>query len=161
VIDARNAADLVGATYMDRPEWVAIHPVTKELFCTLTNNSARGRAAPFGQKEILGTDAANPRSPNIMGHVIRWREANNDPTATRFTWNIFVQAGDPDHSDPIKRGTAKLAFAQPDGLYVDRGCCGFRPTALRGTWQRKTGPASATTRCWPPIRARAKSGGSW
>jgi uncharacterized protein len=33
VIDARNAADLVGATYMDRSEWVAVHPVTKELFC--------------------------------------------------------------------------------------------------------------------------------
>jgi hypothetical protein len=27
---------------------------------------------------------------------------------------------DPEHKDPLKRGTADLAFAQPDGLYVDR-----------------------------------------
>ena len=26
LIDARSAADVVGATYMDRPEWIAIHP---------------------------------------------------------------------------------------------------------------------------------------
>ncbi len=69
---------------------------------------------------VLGADAANPRAPNLMGHVIRWREAGGDPTSTRFEWDIFVQAGDPAHRDPLKRGTADLAFAQPDGLYVDR-----------------------------------------
>ena len=120
VIDARTAGDIVGATYMDRPEWVAVHPVTKEVFCTLSNNTSRGRGAPLGKTEVLGADAANPRAPNLMGHVIRWREANGDPSSTRFQWDIFVQAGDPDHKDPLKRGTAVLAFAQPDGLYVDR-----------------------------------------
>ena len=113
VIDARTAADVVGATYMDRPEWVAVHPVTKEAFCTLTNNTSRGKAPPFGKKEVLGADAANPRAPNLMGHIIRWREADGVPTSTRFTWDIFVQAGDPAHEDPLKRGTADLAFAQP------------------------------------------------
>jgi len=119
LIDTRTAADVVGATYMDRPEWVAVHPSTKEVFCTLTNNTARGRGAPFGRKEPLGTDAANPRGPNLMGHIIRWREGGSDPTATSFTWDIFVQAGDPAHRDPLKRGTTNVAFGQPDGLYVD------------------------------------------
>ncbi len=31
--------------------------------------------------------------------------------AARFTWDIFVQAGDPDHGEPLKRGTTKVAFA--------------------------------------------------
>jgi uncharacterized protein len=120
VINARTAADLVGATYMDRPEWVAVHPITREVFCTLSNNTSRGQGAPFGEDEVLGADAANPRAPNLMGHIIRWRETNDDPTSTQFEWDIFVQAGDPDQEDPLKRGTAGLAFAQPDGLYVDR-----------------------------------------
>ena len=128
LIDARTAADIVGATHMDRPEWVAVHPLTKEMYCTLTNNTARGRGAPFGRKEPLGPDAANPRGPNLMGHIIRWREAGTDPAATRFTWDIFVQAGDPHHGEPLKRGTTKVPFAQPDGLYVDRrGVLWIRP----------------------------------
>ena len=120
VIDARTAGDLVGATYMDRPEWVTVHTLTKEVFCTLSNNTSRGKGAPLGKTDALGADAANPRAPNLMGHIIRWREAGGDPTSTRFEWDIFVQAGDPGHKDPLKRGTADLAFAQPDGLYVDR-----------------------------------------
>jgi secreted PhoX family phosphatase len=68
----------------------------------------------------FGADAANPRAPNLMGHIIRWREAKDDPTSIKFEWDIFVLAGDPHHPDPIKRGTAGVAFAQPDGLYVDR-----------------------------------------
>ncbi len=29
-----------------------------------------------------------------MGHIVRWREAGGDPTATRFEWDVFLQAGD-------------------------------------------------------------------
>jgi len=31
VIHARAAADRLGATKMDRPEWIAVHPQTKEV----------------------------------------------------------------------------------------------------------------------------------
>lgn len=57
-----------------------------------------------------------------MGHIVRWREAGGDPTATRFEWDVFLQAGDPQSSDPLKRGDVKggVAFAQPDGLYCVR-----------------------------------------
>ena len=57
-----------------------------------------------------------------MGHIVRWREANGDSTATRFTWEVFLLAGDPAHPDPLKRGNVPggVAFAQPDGLHIDR-----------------------------------------
>jgi hypothetical protein len=122
VIDARTAADVAGATYMDRPEWIAVHPRTGEVYCTLTNNSARGKGKPLFRKDPLGADPANPRAPNLMGHIIRWREAGADPTATRFSWDVFLLAGDPAHKDPNHRGNVKggVVFAQPDGLYIDR-----------------------------------------
>lgn len=121
VVNARTAADVAGATYMDRPEWIAVHPKTKDVYCSLTNNTARGKGKPLQQKEPLGADAVNPRAPNLMGHIIRWREAKGDPTSTRFEWDIFLLAGDPSHKDPLKRGNVKnsVAFAQPDGLYFD------------------------------------------
>jgi secreted PhoX family phosphatase len=121
LIDARTAADKVGATYMDRPEWIAVHPITKDAYCSLTNNSARGQGAPLGRREPLGADAANPRAPNRMGHIIRWRDADGDPASARFRWDIFLLCGDPELPEPAKRAenTKNLAFAQPDGLSFD------------------------------------------
>ena len=122
VIDARTAGDVAGATYMDRPEWVAVHPKTKEVYVTLSNNTSRGKGRPLHQKDSLGADAANPRAPNLMGHIVRWREAYGDPTSLRFQWDVFLQAGDPSHADPVKRGNVKgaVAFAQPDGCHIDQ-----------------------------------------
>lgn len=122
VIDARTAGDVAGATYMDRPEWIAVHPRTKEVYVTLSNNTSRGKGRPLHQKDPLGADAANPRAPNLMGHIVRWREANADPTSLRFQWDVFLQAGDPSHANPVNRGDVKgrVAFAQPDGCYVDQ-----------------------------------------
>jgi uncharacterized protein len=121
LIGARLAADAVGATYMDRPEWVAVHPHTREVYCSLTNNSARGEGKPALRDEPLGADAANPRAPNSMGHIVRWREDGGDPAATGFRWDIFLEAGDPALADPRKRGNVEggVAFAQPDGLVFD------------------------------------------
>jgi secreted PhoX family phosphatase len=117
LVRARMAADALGATKMDRPEWLAVHPRTKEVYCALTNNSRRGAAghAP--------ADAANPRANNTYGHIIRWREAGGDPASTRFEWDIFVLAGDPSSPDPAKRGTVRGdGFGSPDGLrFDDRG----------------------------------------
>ncbi len=114
LVRARGAADTLGATKMDRPEWIAVHPRTKEVYCSLTNNPLRGGE---GQAPV---DPANPRANNIFGHIIRWREAGNDPAATRFAWDIFVQAGDPAHPDPARRGTVTGdGFGSPDGLRFD------------------------------------------
>jgi secreted PhoX family phosphatase len=121
VIDTRTAGDVAGATYMDRPEWIAVHPRSGEVYVTLSNNTARGSGKPLHQDKPLGADAANPRAPNLMGHIVRWREAGGDAASTRFAWDVFLQAGDPSHKDPIKRGNVKggVAFAQPDGCHID------------------------------------------
>lgn len=114
VVQARAAADHVGATKMDRPEWIAIHPTTKEVYCALTNNSNRGT------DKGPAVDAANPRARNVYGHIIRWREAGGDPTATQFQWDVFVLCGDPTMAEADKQGTIKGdMFGSPDGLWFD------------------------------------------
>lgn len=113
--DARIAADIAGATKMDRPEWIAPNPRARgEVYCALTNNSAR--TAPQ-------IDESNPRANNRYGHIIRWTETGNDPAATTFTWDIFVRAGDPDLAANV--GTPNAGningdkFGSPDGLWFD------------------------------------------
>jgi uncharacterized protein len=114
LIRTRQAADRVGATRMDRPEWVTVVPATREVFLTLTNNSARGASGR------PGTDAANPRVDNTFGHVVRWTESGSDPTATSFRWSIFVQAGDRANANAAKRGNIRGdTFGSPDGIWAD------------------------------------------
>jgi secreted PhoX family phosphatase len=112
LVKSRQASDALGATKMDRPEWIAIDP-QGWVYCTLTNNSRRGA------EDQPGVDAANPRANNTMGHIIRWKEAG-DFDGTGFAWNHFVLAGDPANERAEARGTVKGdAFACPDGLWVD------------------------------------------
>ena len=95
---ARLAADAVGATPMDRPEWTTVAP-DGSVYCTLTNNSRR-----------IEPDAANPLAPNADGHIIRWKDSKQH-TGTTFEWDIFVFARD-------THGTEDT-FSDPDGLYAD------------------------------------------
>lgn len=112
VIALRQAADVVGGTKMDRPEWIAVDPAAREVYCTLTNNAARG-------SEAGAVDAANPRARNTMGHIVKWRE-DGDFDATRFEWRHFVLAGDPENEREESRGDVDGdAFACPDGLHLD------------------------------------------
>jgi uncharacterized protein len=122
LINTRSAADKVGATYMDRPEWIAVHPTTHEVYCSLTNNTSRGMLPPSQQSYPLGTDGPNPRAPNLMGHIIRWREQGGDAAATTFAWDVFLLAGDPQATEPMNRGNVPggVAFAEPDGLAFDK-----------------------------------------
>lgn len=114
LVRTRAAADAAGATPMDRPEWIAVHPHTSEVYCTLTNNSQRGA------KNRPGSDRANPRANNVFGQIIRWREAGGDPAALRFEWDLFAVAGDPRHPDPARRGNIRGdAYGSPDGLWFD------------------------------------------
>ena len=129
VVRCRQAADVAGATKMDRPEWVAVHPNTGEVFVTLTNNSNRGQGSQPGR----GANAANPRNDNIMGHIIRWREGkgsaggntsrlDGDASATEFRWMHFALAGDPNADKAEYRGTIKGdMYGSPDGLQFDSG----------------------------------------
>lgn len=125
LIHTRQAADAVGATPMDRPEWVAVHPHSKEVFVTLTNNSNRGSGKerfPGGPKhpDVYGP---NPRNENDYGQIVRWVEAGNDATADTFEWDLFVVAGNPNVHDDLYAGSDNIdernTFNSPDGLAVD------------------------------------------
>ena len=114
VIKSRQASDLLGATKMDRPEWLAIDPKSGWIYCTLTNNSSRGAA---GQP---GVDAANPRANNVMGQIIRWKE-DGDFDAAAFQWNHLLLAGDPANARAEAQGNIKGdIFACPDGITFDQ-----------------------------------------
>ena len=118
LLNTRLAADIAGATTMDRPEWGAVDPNSGEVYFTLTNNSNRG------QPGFDDVNAANPNSPNATGHIIRWTEEGNDHTATSFDWDIFVFAGE-QGTETVVDGEAVVSlnddniFNSPDGLWFD------------------------------------------
>ncbi len=107
LVKTRLAADRVGATPMDRPEWTAVDPDSGTVYLTLTNNTSR-----------TTPDAPNPRVSNRWGHIVRWDEDGGDHTATAFSWDLFLLAGPGGGVD----GSTVLpedAFGSPDGLWVD------------------------------------------
>jgi secreted PhoX family phosphatase len=128
LVKTRQAADAVGATPMDRPEWVAVHPETREVYVTLTNNSSRGSGRPRypGGPAHPGADDVNPREGNRYGQIVRWREAGGNPSADRFEWDLFVLVGNPNIYPPedLRSGSANITventFNSPDGLAFDR-----------------------------------------
>ncbi len=135
LVHARLAADAVGATQMDRPEWIAVHPRTGEVYVTLTQNPLRGLPGK------PPADAANPRGPNLFGGILRWREDGDDAGSLDFAWDHFVQAGDP---SPTSAGAAYPrsdddAFGMPDGLHFDSGGLLWIQTDMGGPMIAKDG----------------------
>jgi uncharacterized protein len=113
LIKSRQASDLLGATKMDRPEWLTIDPLSGWVYATLTNNSSRGTP------NNPGVDAANPRANNVFGSIIRWQE-DRDFDATQFKWNHLVLAGDPANERAEAKGNTKGdLYACPDGVTFD------------------------------------------
>lgn len=122
---ARLAADSVGATKMDRPEWATVNPINGEIYVTLTNNSNRGKDYP--------TDAANPRNytdlyagtkeqkGNVNGHIIRFREADDKTTAETFKWDIYLFGAEASMASNINLSglTDNNDFSSPDGMWFD------------------------------------------
>lgn len=129
LVHARHAADAVGATKMDRPEWGAVNHRNGEIYFALTNNSAANRTPGI-------TDAANPRAymdmdgkkaaGNPHGHIIRFKEASQKAFAKTFAWDIFLFGAEEDMGDAnLSRLTAKNSFSSPDGLWFSKasGIC--------------------------------------
>ncbi|MFW1770358.1 PhoX family protein [Acinetobacter baumannii] len=122
---ARLAADSVGATKMDRPEWCTVNPVNGEIYFTLTNNSNRGSSYP--------TDAANPRNytdikgkeeqqkGNVNGHIIRFKETDDKTTAETFKWDIYLFGAEASMASNINLSglTDNNDLSSPDGMWFD------------------------------------------
>ncbi|WP_343067184.1 PhoX family phosphatase [Hydrogenophaga aromaticivorans] len=118
-IFTRLAADAVGATKMDRPEWNGVHPRTGEVYFTLTNNSNRSAAT---------ADAVNPRAyadmkgskeqkGNVNGHIVRLADAS--PAGSSFKWDIYVfgaEAGADKSAVNLSNLTDDNDMSAPDGL---------------------------------------------
>ncbi|AXA57653.1 PhoX family protein [Pseudomonas thivervalensis] len=118
LIHARLAASAVGATRMDRPEWIVVSPKDGQVYCTLTNNSKRGED---GQP----VDGPNPRAKNVYGQILRWRTDRDDHASKTFSWDLFVVAGNPTvHAGTPKAGSSNInpqnMFNSPDGLGFDK-----------------------------------------
>jgi uncharacterized protein len=111
LINTKSAARVAGGTIMDRPEWITVAPNNQAIFVTLTNNSGR-----------RVTDAMNPRTTNLHGHIIKMREAGDTPLALTFTWEIFLLAGDPSLASGGTNLTGNIigdTFSSPDGIRID------------------------------------------
>ncbi|NDF55857.1 MAG: DUF839 domain-containing protein, partial [Proteobacteria bacterium] len=126
LVNARLAADALGATKMDRPEWGAVDPNTGAVYMTLTNNNATLRP-------LSATNAANPRHYNDArtdgtaqrgnpnGHIIRWQETT--PAALTFRWDIYLfgSRSTANAANVNLSGlTAENDFSSPDGLWFSR-----------------------------------------
>lgn len=72
LINCRDAAKAVGATPMDRPEDLEVHPIDGSVFIALTNNSSHG---------------------NFYGQIVRLFEKDNQHAGEEFTFEIFATGG--------------------------------------------------------------------
>ncbi|MBV7486507.1 PhoX family phosphatase [Bordetella sp. BOR01] len=110
LINTKAAARVAGATLMDRPEWITVG-TDKTLYCTLTNNGSRRR-----------TSAANPRTNNSHGHIVRWNERADSPLATTFEWSLLLLAGYGESEGKDANVTGNIngdTFSSPDGIRID------------------------------------------
>jgi len=130
LIRTRQAADAVGATKMDRPEWCAVNPRTQNVYLTLTNGSGWG--AP---------SSPNPRTPNPYGHILEISHAGGDHTATTMSWSVFILAGDPAF-DPTVQLNASNIFGSPDGIWIDRDSRFWIQTDISNGSQNRTNYAN-------------------
>lgn len=117
MIDTRLAADLLGATPMDRPEDIETNPVTGRTYAMLTKNPDR-----------VDTHPSNPRRHNEWGHIVEilspGEDGARDHSATTFTWDIFILAGDPNAEETggshYGEGTSPSGwFCNPDNIAFD------------------------------------------
>lgn len=113
-IETRRAADLLGATKMDRPEDVQPNGSNGKVYLMLTNNTRRT------DEQV---DAANPRAKNAFGHIIEWAEEGGDFAATRGTWEVLVQCGDPSVAEVGATFSTETTdngwFGMPDNCAID------------------------------------------
>ena len=112
LIEPRRAADLLGATPMDRPEDVIPNKRLGKVYVLLTNNNRRKKV-----------NFANPRASNVFGHIIEITESDGDFAGTKASWDILIKCGDPDnpahHAQWHSATSDNGWFASPDNGVLD------------------------------------------
>jgi len=116
LIEARRAADLLGATPMDRPEDMEVNPVNGRCYVVLTNNDRRKAGE---------TDRANPRAPNLYGHIIELlppgEGAAADHSVSEHRWDMFLLGGPASAGGTPRPGrNADAWIACPDNIAFDK-----------------------------------------
>jgi secreted PhoX family phosphatase len=100
LIHCRQAAKLVGATPLDRPEDIEVDPITGDVLVACTNNKKANR--PHGK-------------------ILKIKENNNDPKSLNFSHEVFLSGGEqsglscPDN----------LAFDKNGNLWVTPDISGY------------------------------------
>ncbi len=114
VIETRRAADLLGATKMDRPEDFQANPVNGKVYLMLTNNTRRTAEQ---------VDGPNPRAENAFGHIIEIAEDGGDFAATAGRWEVLLKCGDPSVAEVgatfSTDTTVNGWFGMPDNCAID------------------------------------------
>ncbi len=146
MIEARRAAELVGATPMDRPEDIETNPVTGRVIVILTNNSAR---------KPDRVDAANPRADNRHGHILELTAPpaagpSADHAAEVYRWDVFLLGGNP--AEP-RHGARAHPAVSPNGWVTSPDNCAFDPKGRlwiatdQGSAQRGSGKSDGLYGC--------------
>jgi uncharacterized protein len=143
LIETRRAADLLGATRMDRPEDIETNPVTGKIYVALTNNERRSETAERADRP--GPEPANPRPKNEWGHLVELTNPDGDHAATRFTWDILVRCGDPRRPEVHALWNSVTSengwFSCPDNMAIDHQGRLWVGTDQGTAWAKTSGTA--------------------
>ncbi|MFI9584261.1 PhoX family protein [Streptomyces sp. NPDC052236] len=121
LVRARLAADALGATPLARPERVAVHSLTGEVYLAIVGGSAALFCTGHEEKSAPEASAAMSVSgAGRYGQVIRWTE-----TGGAVAWEVFLSGGDSAlTSDGMFAGPKNLWFGADGKLWISTGTPG-------------------------------------